>query len=60
MCNLAYFITQDEGWKQNPVKLLEFFPIAEQTAFFMFFPNHPYGSQRSSLSLYCFILLHKC
>lgn len=45
MCNLAHFITQDEGWKLHPGKRLELFFIAEEAAFSMFFPNHPYVSQ---------------
>lgn len=47
MCNLAHFITQDEGWKLHPVKWLELFLIAKQAAFFMIFPSHRYDSQQS-------------
>lgn len=55
MCNPAHFMTQGEGWNLHPVKWLELFLIAEEAGFFIFFPNHPYDSQRSSLSeaLYC-------
>jgi len=48
--NWAHFITQDEGWKLHPAKRLELFLVAEQAAFFTFFPDCPYTAQLSSLS----------